>query len=56
MITLLLIVCSLLLFIIMAICKGDRLLSRFRGAVWVCGYDYEKLMVIIVYGFVMSVK
>lgn len=56
MIMLLLIVCLLLLFIIMVICKGDCLLLCFCGVVWVCGYDYEKLMVIIVYGFVMLVK
>ncbi|XPE42630.1 hypothetical protein ACNKHV_17060 [Shigella flexneri] len=34
MITLLLIACPLLPFIIMAICKGDRLPSRSRGAAW----------------------
>ena len=45
MITLLLIACPLLPFIIMAICKGDRLPSRSRGAAWVCGYDHEKSMV-----------
>ncbi len=36
MITLLLIACPLLPFIIMAICKGDRLPSRSRGAALEC--------------------
>lgn len=40
MITLLLIACPLLPFIIMAICKGDRLPSRSRRGL-VCGYDHE---------------
>lgn len=56
MITLLLIACPLLPFIIMAICKGDRLPSRSRGAAWVCGYDHEKSMVITAHGFAMPVK
>lgn len=56
MITLLLITCPLLPFIIMAICKGDRLPSRSRGAAWVCGYDHEKSMVITAHGFAMPVK
>ena len=55
MITLLLIACPLLPFIIMAICKGDRLPSRSRGAAWVCGYDHEKSMVITAHGFAMPV-
>lgn len=55
MITLLLIACPLLPFIIMAICKGDRLPSRSRGA-QVCGYDHEKSMVITAHGFAMPVK
>ncbi|HHG0031652.1 TPA: formate hydrogenlyase subunit 3, partial [Escherichia coli] len=53
---LLLIACPLLPFIIMAICKGDRLPSRSRGAAWVCGYDHEKSMVITAHGFAMPVK
>ncbi|EON4218252.1 formate hydrogenlyase subunit 3 [Escherichia coli] len=56
MITLLLIACPLLPFIIMAICKGDRLPSRSRGSAWVCGYDHEKSMVITAHGFAMPVK
>ena len=56
MITLLLIACPLLPFIIMAICKGDRLPSRSRGAARVCGYDHEKSMVITAHGFAMPVK
>lgn len=56
MITLLLIACPLLPFIIMAICKGDRLPSRSRGAAQVCGYDHEKSMVITAHGFAMPVK
>lgn len=56
MITLLLIACPLLPFIIMAICKGDRLPSRSRGAAWVCGYDHEKSMVITAHGFAIPVK
>ncbi|EFV6510146.1 formate hydrogenlyase subunit 3 [Shigella sonnei] len=56
MITLLLIACPLLPFIIMAICKGDRLPSRSRGAAWVCDYDHEKSMVITAHGFAMPVK
>ncbi|XNM49781.1 hypothetical protein ACLK2D_14295 [Escherichia coli] len=56
MITLLLIACPLLPFIIMAICKGDRFPSRSRGAAWVCGYNHEKSMVITAHGFAMPVK
>ena len=56
MITLLLIACPLLPFIIMAIFKGNRLPSRSRGAAWVCGYDHEQSMVITAHGFAMPVK
>lgn len=42
MITLLLIACPLLPFIIMAICKGDRLPSRSRGAAW-CAVTTTKI-------------
>ena len=56
LIAILLIACPLLPFIIMAICKGDRLPSRSRGAAWVCGYDHEKSMVITAHGFAMPVK
>ncbi|EDF7523204.1 formate hydrogenlyase subunit 3 [Salmonella enterica subsp. enterica serovar Enteritidis] len=56
MITLLLVACPLLPFIIMAMFKGNRLPSRSRGAAWVCGYDHEQSMVITAYGFAMPVK
>ncbi|ELF6584202.1 formate hydrogenlyase subunit 3 [Salmonella enterica] len=56
MITLLLIACPLLPFIIMAMFKGNRLPSRSRGAAWVCGYDHERSMVITAHGFAMPVK
>lgn len=56
MITLLLVACPLLPFIIMAIFKGNRLPSRSRGAAWVCGYDHEQSMVITAHGFAMPVK
>ncbi|MFV2414072.1 formate hydrogenlyase subunit 3, partial [Escherichia coli] len=51
-----LIACPLLPFIIMALCTGDRLPSRSRGAAGVCGYDHEKSMVITAHGFAMPVK
>ncbi|VEA15683.1 formate hydrogenlyase subunit 3 [Salmonella enterica subsp. enterica] len=54
MITLLLVACPLLPFIIMAIFKGNRLPSRSRGAAWVCGYDHEQSMVITAHGFAMA--
>ncbi|MDI4702939.1 hypothetical protein MJI37_35500, partial [Salmonella enterica subsp. enterica serovar Cerro] len=41
-VTLLLVACPLLPFIIMAMFKGNRLPSRSRGAAWVCGYDHEQ--------------
>ena len=56
MITLLLIACPLLPFIILALLKGNRLPSRSRGAAWVCGYDHEQSMVITAHGFAMPVK
>ncbi|EEC6052940.1 formate hydrogenlyase subunit 3 [Salmonella enterica] len=56
MITLLLVACPLLPFIIMAMFKGNRLPSRSRGAAWVCGYDHEQSMVITAHGFAMPVK
>lgn len=56
MITLLLIACPLLPFIIMTIFKGDRLPNRSRGAAWVCGYDHEQSMVVTAHGFAMPVK
>ncbi|POP46419.1 formate hydrogenlyase subunit 3 [Superficieibacter electus] len=56
MITLLLIACPLLPFIIMLIFKRDRLPARSRGPAWVCGYDHEQSMVITAHGFAMPVK
>jgi formate hydrogenlyase subunit 3 len=56
MITLLLLAGLLLPFILMVICKGDRLPNRSRGFAWVCGYDHEAAMVITAHGFAMPVK
>lgn len=56
MITLLLIACPLLPFIIMMLFKGHRLPSRSRGAAWACGYEHEPSMVITAHGFAMPVK
>ncbi|AFJ45239.1 formate hydrogenlyase subunit 3 [Shimwellia blattae DSM 4481 = NBRC 105725] len=54
--TLLLIGCPLLPFLVMVFFKGDRLVSRSRGAAWVCGYDHEQSMVITATGFAQPVK
>jgi len=56
MITLLLIACPLLPFIIMMLFKGRRLPSRSRGTAWACGYEHEQSMVITAHGFAMPVK
>ncbi len=56
MITLLLLAGLLLPFILMVLCKGDRLPNRSRGFAWVCGYDHEAAMVITAHGFAMPVK
>lgn len=56
MITLLLIACPLLPFLLMVIFRGDRLPNRTRGAAWVCGYDHEQAMVITASGFAQPVK
>ncbi|ALR77846.1 formate hydrogenlyase subunit 3 [[Enterobacter] lignolyticus] len=56
MITLLLIACPLLPFLIMMLMKGDRLPGRSRGSAWACGYEHESAMVITAHGFAMPVK
>lgn len=56
MITLLLIACPLLPFIVMVMFKGNRLPNRSRGPAWVCGYDHEQAMVVTAHGFAMPVK
>ncbi len=56
MMTLLLIACPLLPFILMVIFRGDRLPNRTRGTAWVCGYDHEQAMVITAGGFAQPVK
>lgn len=56
MITLLLIACPLLPFILMVVFRGDRLPNRSRGTAWVCGYDHEQAMVITAGGFAQPVK
>lgn len=56
MITLLLIACPLLPFILMVIFRSDRLPNRTRGSAWVCGYDHEQAMVITAGGFAQPVK
>lgn len=56
MMTLLLIACPLLPFILMVIFRGDRLPNRTRGSAWVCGYDHEQAMVITATGFAQPVK
>ena len=56
MIALLLIAAPLLPFVLMLICKRDRLASRRRGTAWACGYGHEQSMVITAHGFAMPVK
>jgi formate hydrogenlyase subunit 3 len=56
MMTLLLIACPLLPFMLMVIFRGDRLPNRTRGSAWVCGYDHEQAMVITAGGFAQPVK
>jgi formate hydrogenlyase subunit 3 len=56
MITLLLIACPLLPFLIMVLMKGNRLPGRSRGSAWACGYEHESAMVITAHGFAMPVK
>ena len=54
--TLLLVACPLLPFLLMVFLKGDRLAPRSRGAAWVCGYDHEQSMVVTATGFAQPVK
>lgn len=56
MMTLLLIACPLLPFILMVLFRGSRLPNRSRGMAWVCGYDHEPAMVITATGFAQPVK
>ena len=56
MMTLLLVACPFLPFLLMMLLKGDRLAARSKGMAWVCGYDHEQSMVITAHGFAMPVK
>ena len=55
-IAILLIAALLLPFLLTIFFKGDRLMSRSRGAAWACGYEHEPSMVVTAHGFAMPVK